>query len=404
MGAALHGHKTETKPKETTWPQVYRLAAKHSIQSLVLTALPDGAFAEMPERLSSRWRHDADMTLFQQVSYDFDREAILADLSRAGLSWMPLKGIIVATYYPQPGMRSMSDQDIVVGYVEPDGHGGYRPRGGAERSREETARADAAVTAIMRAHGYASLSDGRGRDHSYAKAPLHFEMHHSMLSVAEVAEGMAANEEMDYYANPWGIARPVSSVPGEFRFNIRDEYVFHVDHMSKHYRGSGFGLRFLADEYLYCMKFPDAVADPRVTATLRRLGIDHFERAVRELSMTLFSHPGERNLRLPRELRELLVDVFSGGTYGSRERGIAHRLASRSAVDVMGEHGARRVGRARYLWNRLFPPLAWVETYYPEWSHSRAARFLLAFHRLSEGMRNDPRQVWRTLRYVLWRR
>lgn len=403
MAAALHEERAAAKPTAITWEQVWRLAARHSIAPMTLPALPEGALDDMPASVSEQWRHAADMALFQQVGYDVDREAILADCREAGLSWIPLKGIMVATYYPQPGMRSMSDQDIVVGFVEPDGHGGYRPRGDSDEARRYwRCEADKKVDAVMRSHGYTPLSDGKGRDRSYGKAPLHFEMHRSMVSATEVALGSAKPREVEYYANPWAIARPQGEVPGEFRFDTADEYVFHIDHMSKHYRGAGFGLRFLADEYLYCMRFPETVNSAYVAHELRELGLEHFEQAVRELSLNTFDHLSEWRDTATREQRELFDDVLSGGTYGSLSRKMTREMARQAASDAMGDSdGRRRLGAIGYVWGRLFPPRQVVETYYPQWSRNRFTRFLLVFHRALRGIRNHPHAMLRELRLLL---
>ncbi|WP_181163444.1 nucleotidyltransferase family protein [Bifidobacterium sp. UTBIF-78] len=418
MSAALHGVRAGAKPDRVTWEQVYRLADRHSILPMILPALPDGALASggMPAELAERWRHSADMTLYQQVSYDIEREAITADLRKAGLSWMPLKGIMVAGYYPQPGMRSMSDQDIVVGYVEPDGAGGWRPRGdgadagGAGEGRKGWARkADEHVDRIMKAHGYEAASTV-GRDSSYFKPPLHFEIHRSLISAAEVAAGSAKTAEVDYYANPWRLATCKGVPPCEFRFGVRDEYVFHIDHMSKHYRGSGFGLRFLADEYLYCVRFPEEVGSEYVAEQLGYLGLGGFERAVRELSVALMEHPGSWRSLVGPEVRELFGDVLSGGIYGSMERKIARTMGREQGLlatepEGAGSRSATPHGRVPrfvdYLWRRLFPPRAIVETYYPTWSNP-LARLLLPLHRAALALREHPKRLAQEI-VLAWR-
>lgn len=394
MAAALHGRKAAAKPDGVDWAQVYRLASRHSIEPLVFPALSEQQLHDMPSQMSQRWQQDEDMTLYRQLSYDVEREALLADFRKAGLSWLPLKGIMVATYYPQPGMRSMSDQDIMFGFVEPDGKGGWKARGGTDEERALWLRkADSTMTSIMLAHGFSEFGDA-GREHSFVKTQLHFEMHRSLLSAAELSTNKVGIAELRYFENPWLLAKPSGNPPTEFRFGREDEYVFHVSHMSKHYRSSGFGLRFLADEYLYCTEFPDAVSSGYARGCLANLGLVELEHDVRELAMALFDHPNSwRGHVSPREV-VLFNEVVSGGVYGSLE----HRVKQSLRRQVAGDGG--KPSSLRYWWGRVFPPRDWVAAYYPEWSGNPLSRFVLAFVRLYRGLRNHPGILRSELRLV----
>lgn len=394
MYAALHARTAAPKPEGITWDQLYRVVVRHSIQSLVFPALSKEMLADMPTQLAERWKHDSELALYRQVCFDIEREAIVSDFRKAGLSWLPLKGILVATYYPQPGMRSMGDQDIVFGFVQPSEDGGWEYCGGSGGDRADCLdKADAVLTGIMRRHGFAEETS-RGREHSFMKGNLCFEMHRSMVSATEMSVGQANGQELEYYDNPWALAHPVGEVPGEFRFSPSEEYIFHVSHMFKHYRGYGFGLRFLADEYVYCMRFPKAVRSTHVEDVLGRLGLAEFERSVRELSLSLFAGGSEWSGLIGERGRVLLGEIVSGGVYGSLE----HRVAMR-----MSERG-RDENVFRYWMRRLFPPKEWMEAYYPAWSRNGFTRFLAIFYRLFRGLSGHPERLKREIRLTLHRR
>lgn len=57
------------------------------------------------------------------------------------------------------------------------------------------------------------------------------------FEAVELSTGQTNTAELEYYGNPWDLARPSGEPPCEFRFPREVEYVFHVSHMSKHYRG-----------------------------------------------------------------------------------------------------------------------------------------------------------------------
>ncbi|MBT1173152.1 nucleotidyltransferase family protein [Bifidobacterium sp. MA2] len=396
MSAALHGRTASPKPEGITWERVYRLIARHTIQSLVFPALSPDMLADMPEQMARKWRHDAELALYRQVSFDIEREGILADFRRAGLSWLPLKGILVATYYPRPGMRSMGDQDIVFGYVDREENGGFVPRGETgEQRREWLNKADATVADIMNKHGFAEKSN-HGREHSFMKGTLYFEMHRSMVSAAESTMGQSDAKEVAYYDNPWGLAKPSNGIPGEFLFDSEEEYIFHVSHMSKHYHGAGFGLRFLADEYLYCVKFPDAVRSEHVARTLKKLGLSELEQSVRGLSLTLFGDGTGRWCECASIAEKVLLEeIVSGGVYGSLEHRVAMRMAQENDKDL---------SLLRYWWRRLFPSKEWMQAYYPEWSRNGFTRFLSIFYRLYLSASQRPKQLRREIGLTLRKR
>lgn len=383
MAAALHERRADPKPSDASWEQIYQLTVRHSIQSLTFPALSEDMLDGMPHDIAARWRNEADMSLFQQVSYDVDREAILADFAKAGLSWIPLKGIIVTRYYPQPGMRSMSDQDLLIGYVESDAHGGWTARGETGKQRKHWRdKAQDVAGRIMFDHGYHTIPDG-----SFAKTPLHFELHRTLISAAEMSYG-AHETEINHYANPWRLVQQVKNSQNEFVLMSDEEYIFHLEHMLKHYRNSGFGLRFLADQYLYCVKFAEVVNSPRTHDKLAALGLTDFERDVRELSIALMDQPDSWDRLVSADGLSLFEDVLAGGTYGSFE----HRFSQ--ALKRQGE----RKSLFRYWRGRLFPSKAWVEEYFPQWSRNALTRTMLVFYRMFRGVIKYPQRTWEEIK------
>ena len=63
--------------------------------------------------------------MYHQFGFEEEREALFSRFSEVGLSYMTLKGLRFADLYPMPGMRSMSDLDILFGYVEEKEDGRY---------------------------------------------------------------------------------------------------------------------------------------------------------------------------------------------------------------------------------------------------------------------------------------
>ena len=44
--------------------------------------------------------------------FEIERSAVFGELEKAGIWYLPLKGIVLGEYYPKTAMREMSDNDI----------------------------------------------------------------------------------------------------------------------------------------------------------------------------------------------------------------------------------------------------------------------------------------------------
>ena len=126
-----------------------RSASKRSRRNSVISA------SAAQRRRSSLGTSPADMTLLRLLRFDAEREQVLSAMAARGLSYLPLKGVLIAGYYPAPEMRSMADNDILYGFVEPDEGGGFRISGADEAERgRATALAVREAAALMAERGY----------------------------------------------------------------------------------------------------------------------------------------------------------------------------------------------------------------------------------------------------------
>ena len=450
-------------PDSVTWAQVFALARFHNVEAVSWAGIPDAMRSRMPADVAKAWQSAADLTLFRQLSYDAEREAFLTDFRAAGLAWLPLKGIVTATYYPQPGLRSMSDQDILFGFVEHrepgagadggdadgdagDNDSGWRFRGDDDAQRDEWARkADAEVIRIMEAHGYGKGHDWE-RELCFAKQGLGIEFHRKMVVAGERSAGYYDDAEMRYYANPWRLAVPddegagagadadtgvgVADGAGAGGFHLRpeDEYVFHIAHMLKHYQSAGFGIRFLVDEVVFLRRFDKRFDWGRIQRALGELGFVDFERDIRELSTALFDHPDDWRSHVSDDQRLLFRETLESGVYGTQRGRVAKRMererkamgvkekTGRTPADAQDHKSGRKSKRGgdgillrwrlalAYGWRRIYPPVEWVRAYYAAWAGSPFTRMLLPFYRLYEGLRQHPRRLAEEVRTLLRRR
>ncbi|WP_165782717.1 nucleotidyltransferase family protein [Bifidobacterium margollesii] len=477
IAAALHGDQvggSDTEPNTDfdDWAHLYSLAVFHSVEPLTWAGMSESTRSHLPEEIAAKWQNAADLALFRQFTYDAERSSILSDFRRAGLSWLPLKGIVTATYYPQPGLRSMGDQDLVFGFVEYDpssetsedsetsgNPGEWRFRGSTEVERAAMeAKAAETATAIMTAHGYTATNVWE-RELAFAKGGISFELHRCIVVDSEKTEGYYDDSMIRYYRNPWRLAVPDGDPHGDphgnpdgddhnidgdphaphaphaggFHWRPEDEYVFHVAHMMKHYRSSGFGLRFLADEAVFCRRFGEHTSQPfdwdYIHAQLDELELARFERTVRRLSLALFDHPRDWRRHVDESERRLFEEIVTSGVYGTRRNGLtkrfrrqqealestrenqpqsAHERSTTGAESPRLRHmrtGFARTGFMRtgvlYGLRRIYPPRSWVEQPFPRWADARWKRALLPLYRLSRGLRQHPKDLLFELKLML---
>lgn len=320
MACALNGLQPDGLPLDCSWEDVFELACRNSISALTWAAAQK--LDSVPEDLRSRWENSASMTMMRSIQLDAEREYITKLLREAGLSYLVLKGAVIARRYPDPYMRSMADNDILYGFVEPDPAGGYRLCGDTESERAQTrARGASIVREIMEGLGYVEVEQGEGAcDIHFAKAPfLNFEMHHAMMEDDSPLH--------EYYANPWQRALRVDGTADsdngatEYVFSDEDQYIYLIAHAFKHVNRSGFGVRLLADIAVILHGSGDELDHDYISEQLQELGISDFEHLVRGLSDTIMN--GDP---LDKEGAEIAQRMVECGTYGSPEEGLKIKM------------------------------------------------------------------------------
>lgn len=347
MGCSLRGAKADSKPADVSWEMVYKLAVRNSVQNLAWFGVE--ACEGMPDNLRTKWKASAGKVLYKHAMFGMEREAILRDMAARGLSHLPLKGLLLVNYYPRPEMRSMCDNDILYGYVEPDPWGGYRIQGATEKEREKLVyKATKELTSIMASRGYENYSEHSGNHEIYLKKPFYnFEMHRKLASVS--------SDLYAYYENPWKRAIQDESDPFAYRFSDEDEYVYVIVHAFKHFDVAGCGIRILADIHAFMQAKGESLDWIYIQEQLNALGIFDFEKQVRELA-----HAGLSGEELSDEQLELYWYMVGSGTYGTDSQRIANSI--RKNAEKNGDDTGSKV---RYLWWRFIGGKEYIEDHFP---------------------------------------
>lgn len=350
LRAALQGDTAKAKPDEVDWNIVYQLAKRSSLEGI--SAYGAETLEEKPPaQIWDKWKNAPMEVTYRVLNFDVEREQILAQMKKTGLSYLPLKGVQIAGYYPKPGMRTMSDNDILYSFVEPDAAGGFRCAGDSEKEQEQNIqKASRIMKKIMADRGY-RLESFFGVHEEYLKEPMfNFEMHQKLLH--------PNSPFYEYFKNPWQRAQQDPTDTNLYHFSDEDEYLFFLTHAYKHFNGGGCGVRLLTDAYVFNEKKGKMMDWTYISKELDTLGIREFAENIKELSGALFS---KQSRPLSEEETSLLLFLMHCGTYGTVEVSVQNKMKS-----IMEEEQvSKTAARLRYIWNRIIPEKRWWKENHP---------------------------------------
>ena len=324
---------------------VFAVAKGHLLAALVAYALESAGIFDKD------FEEEKFKSIRKNIILDTDRANVTAELEKAGIWYMPLKGSITKELYPQLGMRQMADNDILF-----------------DMSRALD------VKNIMLSLGFTNETFDKGGHDVYFKQPVsNFEMHTRLFS-------RSFDETLfEYYSRVTERMMPADDCNFGKKLSREDFYIYITAHEYKHYTNAGTGLRGLVDTYVYLSKYCDELDMEYIARECEKLGIAEFERKNRELALHLL---GGRKLT---KSESEMVDYFIfSGTYGN----VSNRVNNKIKRDYSG-----RLAKVRYLFSRIAVPVSaknpnyaiFSETY--RWFYKNRIRLpLLFFYRLGKAV------------------
>jgi len=324
---------------------VFAVAKGHLLAALVAYAL------ELAGIFDKDFEEEKFKSIRKNIILDTDRANVTAELEKAGIWYMPLKGSITKELYPQLGMRQMADNDILF-----------------DRSRAQD------VKSIMLSLGFTSESFDAGNHDVYFKQPVsNFEMHTRLFS-------RSFDEKLfEYYSRVTERMMPADDCNFGKKLSREDFYIYITAHEYKHYTNAGTGLRGLVDTYVYLSKYCDELDMEYIARECEKLGIAEFEHKNRGLALHLL---GGR--KLTKSESEMFDYFIFSGTYGN----VSNRVNNKIKRDYSG-----RLAKVRYLFSRIAVPVSeknpnyaiFSETY--RWFYKNRIRLpLLFFYRIGKAV------------------
>ncbi len=306
-------------PDDFDWKCAVEIAKLHKIEALVYygayysqNAIPDELESTLKKRVFAESMLDA-----QQTHEIF---ALCKELGDRKIAYLPLKGVILKKYYPNPEMRYMSDADILI-------------------KEEEYPQ----IEKIMTELGYTFKVESN-HEYVWNKGNVSIELHKRLIP--------SYNEDYyKYYGEGWRLAK---CVDGEYIMSDEDFYIYLFTHLAKHYRDSGIGVKQFVDLWVCKNQFPDLDYE-YIAEELKKLQLFDFHINCIKMLDAWFEN-GEAS-----DITEYMTTVvFSSGVYGLQEVGSVSSGLRQAAV----MKNSKNLRLKLYL-RKFFIPYADMKLRYP---------------------------------------
>ncbi len=306
--------------------KVFDISKKHNLTA-IMTSIWEKSVAEKNAEIAKRLQDEKNITILKNVSMDVEREQIESFFEEYNIWYMPLKGLILRNYYPEPELREMADNDILI-----------------DKEYQEK------VHDFMIRRGYSIKDYGIGNCDEYLKKPLYnFEIH------TELFDDYSNKEWSDYYSN---IKNKLLKNGLKCSFSKEDFYIYYIIHTYKHFLNGGMGIRTMLDAYLFWNKEKDNLDISYIEQELIKLKALDFENEFRLLFIKVFENDNWHN-ELSESEAKMAGYIFKSGTYGLLENNILNQMGCTSKNDKSISV------RIKYIFRRVFPKVKFMKKFYP---------------------------------------
>lgn len=285
------------------------VASMHDLSHLVYYGFYKAGNVELLKDKTKDFKSFHTSAIFRYMKIAKELNDMSSVFERAGIDFIFLKGSKIRFYYPEPWMRTSSDIDVLI-----------KPE--AEKD----------ACGVFEKLKYKHVGDWRYVKNYDTPSGVHIELHTEICDDEFVVD--------EHLKTVWDTAVLEEGFSHKYKMDDCTFLFHHVEHMAKHFRDGGCGVRPFIDLYVLNGRGEGEELFER----LDEVGLTEFYRAVKAL-MEFWFKDGEKNY--PRGMDEY---VLRGGLFGTYE----------NAVGVNAKKG-----KLRYLLGRIFPPYAEMKDMYP---------------------------------------
>ena len=173
-------------------------------------------------------------------------DALAAELEKAGIDHILMKGYVLRDVYPVPELRSFNDIDMVI-------------------RLEDRKRCDARMLEL----GFQRHTDWEPV-YSYVRGNELYEIHTEIMEIDVSGTGA----QQAYFRKYWEFAQPVRE--HSYRFTPEFHFLYLLTHIAKHVHGSGAGIRMYLDVAAFIRHYGDGIDWNWIRRELRVLKLSRF--------------------------------------------------------------------------------------------------------------------------------
>ena len=298
--------------------EIYKISKRNDIAQLIGHALDKTELISPDNVYYQKLQEQTYLAVFRYEGMCFELERMREVFEEAKIHFIPLKGAVIRSLYPEGWMRTSSDIDVLV-----------KPED-----------LDLAMKLLSTKLGYKLTREGTHDRSFFTEGGVHIELHFDLVEPGK------ANSASEVLSDVWKYAAAVGD--GKYECELTDGmfYFYHIAHLAKHLECAGAGIRPFID--LWLINNSNKRNDNERKELLCSCSLDRFASLCDELSL----HWMEKNENISSTARKLEHFVMNCGIYGSEE--------NRIAIDKK-----HRGGTFGYVLRRLFLPYKILGTLYP---------------------------------------
>ncbi len=288
---------------------VYIAAERHDITPIIAAQL-DNLKVLSSGKIADEFHKSQMMAMFRYERIRYDQERFFDVLEKNEIEFMPLKGAILRSYYPQPYLRTSCDIDILIHDND----------------------LDKAMQALTNA-GF--KTDERVGSHDvsfFSENDVHLELHFTLYECMDIED-------------IWNTSVAAKGFKYKKLMSRETFYCHQVAHCAKHFSSSGCGIRLFLDMWL--LLEAEQYDNDELDRILGYGKLITFEKAARKIAYVWFG--GKEHTKLTEDMQNY---IFKSGIYGNVE----HK------VTISQKKSGGAVG---YAIKRIFMPYTQMCYYYP---------------------------------------
>lgn len=380
ISAAIRGKRpAEPKFHPVEWERIFSGAAEHEVHTLIYPSIRMLAPAvQPPPHLFDQWEKGCLILAAKQLHYMNEAYQVLRSLGESNISVIVVKGLLLRELYPYPELRTMGDIDLLI-----------KPEDGARAG------------AVLEALGY-SRNRHTGLVEAFKSGNfLSIELHYALFDPE-------AYVNLNEFEKQLWVHAKSSTIGGQsvLTLSLEDNLIYLLQHMAKHFRSAGFGLRQLCDVILFIEAHAAEIDWTYFWSTVKQYGYESFIITVFEicrqfLGLQQVPPPSgcESNTADQEAVLMLIEDIFSSGVFGhkNKSRGLSGGITKNLSNNEITGTQPKFESCVSFISNVLFPSYLKLHERY---SYARKLPLLLPVAWLHRALftcfirYNSPLKAW----------